>query len=318
MDISIFNWSENYLVPERLEVPVSSGIPTKHTSSPSEVSWTGRRIIEGIPPERGIWFDVKGEFSFLVDGRAKETAVFWATLVKTERKLRDTRFIAAKRIVRPTRVHANFVFIENNVTSRSDDFARTLIGRARDSVYSCMCPRGGLWGWHTAKHCTQYRTLARERVRNIAVGSARLTVIGNIAFPMNNESVPFALESGSWWGQMRIGSDETTRASQHGPSEIGRALTTEYPAPKIYSLRIRIRGYAVELDHPSPRLFEVCGWVDARIRSGPRLWTIVAATLCLFFITFLVPMTSWVKVSIQIDILSHRCYRRPSNSYFRC
>ena len=94
-------------------------------------------------------------------------------------------------------------------------------------------------------------------------------------------------------------------------------LTTEYPAPEIYSLCIRIRGYAVELDHPSPRFFEVCGWVDTRIRSWPQLWTIVAATLCLFFITFLVPMTSWVKVSFQIDILSHRCYRRPSNSYFR-
>ena len=95
-------------------------------------------------------------------------------------------------------------------------------------------------------------------------------------------------------------------------------LTTEYPAPEIYSLRIRIRGYAVELDHPSPRFFEVCGWVDTRIRSGPQLWTIVAATLCLFFITFLVPMTLCVKVSVQIDILIHRCYRRPSNSYFRC
>ena len=36
-------------------------------------------------------------------------------------------------------------------------------------------------------------------------------------------------------------------------------LTTEYPAPETYTLRIRIRGYAVELDHPSPRFFEVCG-----------------------------------------------------------
>ena len=33
------------------------------------------------------------------------------------------------------------------------------------------------------------------------------------------------------------------------------SLTTECPAPEIYSLRIRIRGYAVEVDHPSPRFF---------------------------------------------------------------
>ena len=31
-----------------------------------------------------------------------------------------------------------------------------------------------------------------------------------------------------------------------------------------------IRGYAVEFDHPSPRICEVCGWVDTRIRSGVR------------------------------------------------
>ena len=53
----------------------------------------------------------------------------------------------------------------------------------------------------------------------------------------------------------------------------------------LYSAYPRIRGYAVELDHPSPRFFEVCGWVDTRIGSGPQLSTMVAATLCEVFIT---------------------------------
>ena len=41
-----------------------------------------------------------------------------------------------------------------------------------------------------------------------------------------------------------------------------------------------IRGYAVEFDHPSPRIFGVCGWVDTRIRSGvrpplpPNFWSV--------------------------------------------
>ena len=53
----------------------------------------------------------------------------------------------------------------------------------------------------------------------------------------------------------------------------------------LYSAYPRIRGYAVELNHPSPRFFEVCWWVDTRIRSGPQLSTMVAATLCEVFIT---------------------------------
>ena len=69
---------------------------------------------------------------------------------------------------------------------------------------------------------------------------------------------------------------------------IDRGLTTEYP-----SYTLRIRGYAVELDHPSPRFFEVCGWVDTQwtstFNNGCRnaLWSLhhsfspLANSLCI-------------------------------------
>ena len=52
------------LVPERFEVPVSKGIPTKQASSPSDVWCWGRRIMVAIPPDRGISFGSKGTLYF--------------------------------------------------------------------------------------------------------------------------------------------------------------------------------------------------------------------------------------------------------------
>ena len=41
-------------VPERLEVPMSKGTPTKATSRPWAVGAAGRRIMVPGPPKRGI------------------------------------------------------------------------------------------------------------------------------------------------------------------------------------------------------------------------------------------------------------------------
>ena len=50
-----------YRVPDRFEVPESRGIPTKQASRPSALLGTGRRIIEAIPPERGMSFGLIGK-----------------------------------------------------------------------------------------------------------------------------------------------------------------------------------------------------------------------------------------------------------------
>src|SRR6202140_5526510 len=46
--------------PARFDVPVSSGTPTKHASSPSAEVGVGRRIILARPPKRGIWLPPSG------------------------------------------------------------------------------------------------------------------------------------------------------------------------------------------------------------------------------------------------------------------
>ena len=52
-----------YRVPDRFEVPESRGIPTKQASRPSALFGTGRRIIEAIPPERGMSFGLIGKLN---------------------------------------------------------------------------------------------------------------------------------------------------------------------------------------------------------------------------------------------------------------
>ena len=54
-----------------------------------------------------------------------------------------------------------------------------------------------------------------------------------------------------------IGAEIGTKGSQNHKAE---GVTTEYSAPETYTLRIR--GYAVELDHPSPEFLECVGeWI---------------------------------------------------------
>lgn len=52
-----------YRVPDRFEVPESRGIPTKQASRPSALLRTGRRIIEAIPPKRGMSFGLIGKLN---------------------------------------------------------------------------------------------------------------------------------------------------------------------------------------------------------------------------------------------------------------
>lgn len=54
-----------YRVPDRFDAPESNGIPTKQASNPSAVLWIGSRIMEAIPPERGISFGLVGKLKFL-------------------------------------------------------------------------------------------------------------------------------------------------------------------------------------------------------------------------------------------------------------
>lgn len=56
---------KTYRVPDRFDAPESNGIPTKQVSKPSAELWIGSRIIEAIPPERGISFGLVGKLKFL-------------------------------------------------------------------------------------------------------------------------------------------------------------------------------------------------------------------------------------------------------------
>jgi hypothetical protein len=53
-------WRGPKRVPERLEVPMSSGTPTKQASRPTALSAAGSRIIVAGPAKRGMVFPPSG------------------------------------------------------------------------------------------------------------------------------------------------------------------------------------------------------------------------------------------------------------------
>ena len=58
--LSALIWRGPKRAPDRFEVPMSKGTPTKQASSPSAEGRLGRRIIVAGPPKRGIWLPPSG------------------------------------------------------------------------------------------------------------------------------------------------------------------------------------------------------------------------------------------------------------------